>query len=1271
MDLSRALTLGFWKKVLRWSAISLVLYALFGFFVLPYVLKSVLASQLTQRLHREATIQAVSFNPFRLTLQVNDFVLKERNGTDPFVSFTELALNLEAVSVWRRGPIVRDVLLKTLRVSVIRNEDLSYNFSDLLTEFTAKPEPPPPPPPPSKPLPFSISNIRLEDSGVDFDDRPKHAQHSIRDLNLSIPFLSNLPYAIDVYTQPAFAVKVNGTPIELTGRSKPFSDSHETALDVNINNVELAKYLEYVPADLRFKMNSGSLDTALALSFSQAKDRPPALLVNGKIGLKQLAVTDLEGHPLVSLPLLDVPVDSLDVFGHKVTLGTILLQEPEVHLQLDKAGVLNLTTLVGEQKSAGASGETVKSEKAVGTEPEAGQKTEPGLVEAERPETKKLAEAGPEGEKVEEKKPESTPTIVDIAEIRVTEGKVTFVDETHEKPFQTAFDHINVSVRQVSTDAAKPIALEVACKSDAGEVIQHSGTVLREPLKAEGSISLQQIALNQYAPYYAKQILFDIVDGKIDVATKFVYAKGPDNTPSIQLSGLAATLSALRLHKPSEKEDFLKIPVLMVKDAALDVAKQTVTVGEVITNKGALQVRRDSNGALNLVSLTPTSSPASSSPVVPQPKLSTPQPRGKKSAKVAKPQAPPETAAPTWLINVKKFSLDQYAVRFDDQTLSQPVTTSIDPLSISLEDFSTEKNSKAKTALRATLNKSGTLAVDGPLSLSPLAATFKINSKDIDLLPFRPYFADKVKITLTSGAASVEGNLGLQSVGTDNLNVTYAGQVGVTKFATITKTTSEDFLKWKSLSMTGLNVGTAPLHVDIGEVALADFYSRLTINPDTTFNVQGIMVEQPSAAQPVATQPPANASPSSGGTAGGSTPITIAKVSLKGGTVNFSDHYVKPNYSAKLTDLGGRVTGLTSKVDSPADVNLRGSLDNAAPLEITGKLNPFGKDLFVDLGVDFKDIDLNPMTPYAGKYAGYAIEKGKLTLNLKYQIANRQLKAENKVFIDQFTFGESINSPTATSLPVKLAVSLLKDRNGAIYLDLPLSGSLDDPQFSVWGTIVEIVTNLLIKAATAPFALIGAVLGGGGGSGEEMNQIEFAYGRTTLDESAQEKMKKISEALVDRSSLSLEIAGYAEKDKDLDGLKMYRFERKLKAQKLNDTGKAEAEGASLDEVTIEPEEYLKYLTMAYKKESFPKPRNMLGLVKDLPQEEMETLMFAHIEITEGDVQELAGQRAMAVRDYLLKTGQLEAGRLFLVEPASIFAARKGAGKGSRVELAMK
>ena len=167
-------------------------------------------------------------------------------------------------------------------------------------------------------------------------------------------------------------------------------------------------------------------------------------------------------------------------------------------------------------------------------------------------------------------------------------------------------------------------------------------------------------------------------------------------------------------------------------------------------------------------------------------------------------------------------------------------------------------------------------------------------------------------------------------------------------------------------------------------------------------------------------------------------------------------------------------------------------------MDIKGKLNPLSKELFLDIVADAREIELSPMTPYSAKYVGYGIEKGKLSFNVKYKLDNRKLTAENKIILNQLTFGEKIESPTATKLPVLLAVALLKDRNGVIDVDLPISGSLDDPQFSVGGLVLRIVINLITKAVTAPFSLIASAFGGGG-SGEELSYIEFANGRASLD----------------------------------------------------------------------------------------------------------------------------------------------------------------------------
>ena len=488
-------------------------------------------------------------------------------------------------------------------------------------------------------------------------------------------------------------------------------------------------------------------------------------------------------------------------------------------------------------------------------------------------------------------------------------------------------------------------------------------------------------------------------------------------------------------------------------------------------------------------------------------------------------------------------------------------------------------------------------------------------------------------------------------------------------------------MKLESLSLSDLNVGYAPLSIDIKGVSLTNFYALVMVDPQGRINLQDVMSpEEPEAAQApgaipqqaAAAQTPGHAPQQTAAAApaeekGPSKQIKIDQVTLQAGRIDFEDKSVKPEFSTRLSELGGRVSGLSAEQNTTADVEVRGKLNDYAPLEITGKINPLRDDLFVDLKARINDLDLSPATPYSGKYAGYTIEKGKLSADVKYSIVKGKLDSQNNIFIDQFTFGEKVASPQATHLPVKLAVALLKDRKGEIKLDLPVTGSLDDPKFSVWQVILHILVNLIAKAATSPFALLGAVFGGG----EELSYIEFDYGSTVITDANLKKLDTVSKALHDRPSLRLDIEGHADMERDREGLKQLLFSRKIKVQKLKEMVKKGQPAVPVDEVKIEPAEYDKYLKMAYKQEKFPKPKNFIGMAKDIPVSEMEKLMLTHTEVGVEDLRALASQRAMKVKDIILKSGKVEPERVFILEPKSLAPEKKEKIKASRVDFTLK
>ncbi len=325
-----------------------------------------------------------------------------------------------------------------------------------------------------------------------------------------------------------------------------------------------------------------------------------------------------------------------------------------------------------------------------------------------------------------------------------------------------------------------------------------------------------------------------------------------------------------------------------------------------------------------------------------------------------------------------------------------------------------------------------------------------------------------------------------------------------------------------------------------------------------------------------------------------------------------------------------------------ADLALRGRAEGTASLEILGKLNPLAQPLALDIQGKVRDLDLPPLSPYAIKYSGYGINRGKLSVDVSYVVRpDGQLTARNKVVLNQLSFGDKVEGSTA-SLPVKLAVALLADRNGVIDIDLPISGSLNDPQFSLGPIIVKVILNVIVKAITAPFSLLAGALGGGGG--EELSSVGFAPGSARLTPEAQAGLDKVAKALTDRPALQLTVVGTSSLEAEREGFKRERLDQLLRAEKRRSL--LAQGGTASAGVTVSPAEAPVLLREVYKRADMAKPRNLVGLAKDLPVAEMEKLLLADITVSEDAMRELAVRRGVAVKDYLASR-DLAPARLFL------------------------
>ena len=1194
------------RRVLLLAAGLLVLWAVAGFLVLPPLLRPFVERKLAEALHRPATVRRLSINPFALSAALEGLVVKEKGGSGPFFSFERLYVNLEAVSLLRGGPVIRAITLTKPSVSLVRNADGTYNIQDLLDE-ASKPKPS------EKPLRFSVNNIRVEGGSVDFDDRPEKTKHTIRDIRIGIPFLSNIPSRVEITTEPVFEAKVNGSPFDLHGETKPFSQSHETRVNLDFTDVDLPYYLAYLPASLPPKLKSGRLDAKMTIAFTQGPKEAPALLLSGTAALRKLAV-EMGGQPLLACERLDAVLSSFDVFRRKARLTSLKVVGPELWVAREKKGEFALTSALKAPATRGKAGTSATKQ-------------------AEAP-------SGVFG--------------LEIGEMGIERGRIHYDDQSLPRPFRAELGDFEVSLKGFSTAPGRPALLQASAKSDAGETLTNGGTFSMEPFALEGEFALGGLLLKRYQPLFEELVKFDVEDGVLDLKTKYRFATG--DKANTTLTGLSAELKSPRLRKRGEKEPFFKAPSLKMSDTALDLGKHGAVLGELASAGGVLAVSRDKNGDVDLFKLMAERPPAAS--VSPQP-----------------PSAP-------WNIALGRLALDGYTVKIADSEPTRPARYTLTRANILLEKFSTARGARALLAVRFGVDGKGVASARGPIGLTPIFADLKADVKGIDLVPLQSYIIQGLKLSLARGTLSAAGTLSFSEGASGKASLTYKGDALVAGVLAVDQSTNLDFIRWEAFSASGMRAGFNPMFLELSRLALSGLACDLAIESDGTTNLRKVLgtpapaeeadSEQTAAAETPAA-PPASPPPAAAATsppaASEKVPIRIDTLTLQGGRIGLADHFVQPNYSATLSDLAGRVTGLSSREGTVAQLEVRGSLANHSPLEITGSVNPLSASSFADVKASFRDIDLAPFTPYSGKYAGYTISRGVLTMEVSYKLQNRKLAAQNRFLVDQFEFGDKVESKAATKLPVKLAVSLLKDRDGVIDLDLPIEGSLDDPKFRIGRVILRVLGNLIAKAATAPFSLLGKLLGGGGE--QELSSVDFADGRETLDEAAKKKLDAIAKALENRPALKLEVMGRFSGDKDSEGLKRLRFERKVKAQKLADLSKNGQAPASVDDIVLDEKEYPTWLEKAYKREKFPKPRNALGLAKSLPASEMENLMLANVTVTADDLRQLALARANAVKDHLAGPGKIDAARIFVLEPGEKPAEPTGKARASRVDFTLR
>ncbi len=1171
------------------SFIALVMIA--SALLLPSYVKRLAIEQTQQKIGRQLEIADLSFSPFSLTLTANGVNLLEADKKTPMLKLKKAELSLSISSLFHGALVMDEVQFDAPTLHVVRtsaDDHGRYNFSDILDRIAAMPKS-------AAPFRFSFSNVQVQEGAIQFDDLVLDKHIQIASLKMGLPFLSNFPSSTNSFVQPYLSAKINGAPFALQGRSKPFVDSLETSLAIDIDHLDLTSYVAYSPVPLPVKLQSAKLSTKLDLIFDR-KNHQAELLLSGDVRLDALSIQDENEQALLKTRSINAHIKQFNVFTADSSIDKLHIDTPEVWLTLDAKGQSNWNELAQSIEAKSDAGSPVNAQSA---------------------------------------KQNTAKPVISIGEFLLDHGQFNFTDAMHATPAQTVqLNEIKLSAKQFSTAfATKPSLISLAAQVEKNQNLSFAGEYNANNGDLTGNASVESLQLGAYQGF-ANRFVAAKLRGVMSLKSQLSMHQG-----QLSLKEMGVQLSDFLLAPNAKNEGQVAIKSLQLDKLDLNTETRLVHVSGLTIEQIEADVRRDANAKLSLQKMLV--------PAVTSVAASTAHEK--------------ETGQTDWVVSLQNFALSESNFSFEDHAVNPVVTTKAQGISLSADNLSSDFSQAISLKLTSSINRNGKLILVG-------SATPKLRKISIDLdgqlLPVSslyPYFSHLLNVELLRGNANIKGKVELVNTEGKALISKFDGMVSLNDFQMLENGETEDFLYWKSINLDGINLsfGDARQFVFLRNLSLNDFYTKLILSEKGELNISDILVKKEVLPTPAATSAAVEVAHSP-------IEIRIEKTSLSGGNINFKDNYIKPNYQANLTGVSGSIGLISSVKSEAASVQLSGKIDDDAPLLISGTANPLSTPIFLDIKGSASDIQLTRLSQYASKYAGYPIVKGHLSVAVSYRVDNQKLIAENNLKLDQLTLGERVESPDATSLPVHLALALLRDNDGQIAVNLPISGSLSDPQFSLGGIIFKVFVNIITKAVTSPFALLGSMFGGG----EELAYGEFLPGRTELTPATIAKLDSLAKALKERSKLKLDITGRIDPKTDAEGLRLDSLDKKIKTIKLRELKKKNP-AIQIDEVVVEEADRKTYIEEVYSAEKMSKQRNFIGVAKTLAPQDAMALVLRNTSVTTENLRSLAQQRAELVLDYMEQQGGIDKDRLFLIAPKLDTDGISDKGLPNRVDFSLK
>lgn len=809
---------------------------------------------------------------------------------------------------------------------------------------------------------------------------------------------------------------------------------------------------------------------------------------------------------------------------------------------------------------------------------------------------------------------------VAVHRLAIESGYAGWQDNANGRMQTETLSPIDLTISELTTQGESGATLDLVLGIASGGQLKWQGDFEVGRLTSKGHLNLDGLVLSRVWQLFLQDLLpVEIKGGHLSLQADY-QASYSESGLALSIVKGAVGVKQLAITEKDQPEVLLTIPSLAVNGIGIDSSKRRVDIAGVTSEDGLVKAWLREDGKINYQALF-----------------------AKDAGSAAVPRAEDASSSISWQIRLEQLALNRYQVQFADRAQAKPVELRLSDLGIKLKDYSTQTNDKLPLELVTRINDSGNLKVAGDVVIAPFGTELDLELESLDLKPFQTYLDSYLKLELVSGDLSGKGHVSL--VLADELQLDFKGDADLANLITRDKVKNKDFLKWSELQLRQIGIDLAKREYGIGKVVFDRPYVRFTINKDKTTNIDDIVI--PQLGKDKATQKTAQ---SKAENPKKQPLITIGKIELKDGNSDFADYSLILPFVAEMNTLNGAVDGFSTAQDTRAKLALKGKVYDMAQVNINGIYQLQNGDS--EIALKFRHMPLPLITPYMAEFAGYKIEKGQMALDLQYTIKKGQLEAHNKIFIDQLTLGEHIENPNAVSLPLHLAVALLKDADGKINLDFPITGSLDDPKFSVGSLISDVLVNLVKKVVMSPFKALGSLLD----DRQDFSTVVFAAGGAELSAEQVAKLESVGKALQAKPELVLEVKGMAFQDQDWPVMRFDALKdilKKMKSGELRDKGK----NIRSEYIELTDDEYKRLLAKFFK-EVFPDQieYSLLGQprIKAQPDADFYRLAREKLEaVMPPDSQRLnnlAVVRANAIAKLLMEKAGIDNGRIYILAP---------------------